>query len=182
MQRLDPELLHHILISTQPHFLTPAHLRLLNGLKPVSRVWAHAVRRILKHHAPSRPMLTLFREDCPAASRLSSWTSPSRPSRATTTAPPASPRARAPGTSRRSSATSTTPRSVSPPCASGTSACKSLASTTHACSRPCAPSAPPQKSRTQPTAASPGSTPSFSPACTSDTHSSKPGSPSTSSA
>jgi hypothetical protein len=64
MQRLDPELLHHILHSMQPQFLTPAHLRLLNNLKPVSRTWAHAVRHILKHHAPARPMLERFREDC----------------------------------------------------------------------------------------------------------------------
>jgi hypothetical protein len=64
MQRLDPELLHHILSSMQPQFLTPAHLRLLNGLKPVSRAWAQAVRRVLKQHAPARPMLERFREDC----------------------------------------------------------------------------------------------------------------------
>jgi hypothetical protein len=64
MQRLDPELLHHILTCTQPHFLTPAHLRLLNSLKAVSRAWAHAARRVLRQHAPTRPMLEVFREDC----------------------------------------------------------------------------------------------------------------------
>jgi hypothetical protein len=64
MQRLDPELLHHILSCMQPPFLTPAHLRSLNSLKAVSRAWAHAVRRLLKQHAPARPMLEVFREDC----------------------------------------------------------------------------------------------------------------------
>ncbi len=64
MQRLDPELLHHILSCMQPPFLTPAHLRSLNSLKAVSRAWAHAVRHILRQHAPTRPMLELFREDC----------------------------------------------------------------------------------------------------------------------
>jgi hypothetical protein len=64
MQRLDPELLHHILTCTQPQFITPAHLRLLNSLKTVSRAWAHAARRVLRQHAPTRPMLEVFREDC----------------------------------------------------------------------------------------------------------------------
>ena len=40
MQRLDPELLHHILLFTQPAFLTPAHLRVLSSRKAVSRAWA----------------------------------------------------------------------------------------------------------------------------------------------
>ena len=64
MQRLDPELLHHILNYTQPPFLTPAHLRLLNSLKAVNTTWHHAIRRVLKQHAPTRPLLELFREDC----------------------------------------------------------------------------------------------------------------------
>ena len=64
MQRLDPELLHHILTCTQPQFLTPEHLRLLNSLKAVNTTWSHAVRRVLRQHAPSRAMLERFREDC----------------------------------------------------------------------------------------------------------------------
>jgi hypothetical protein len=64
MQRLDPELLLHILHYTSPSFVAPAHLRRLNSLKAVSRTWARAVRHVLKQHAPSRAMLELFREDC----------------------------------------------------------------------------------------------------------------------
>jgi hypothetical protein len=64
MQRLDPELLHHVLLLTFPHFLTPAHLRLLNSLKAVSTAWRHAVHRVLRQHAPARAMLDVFREDC----------------------------------------------------------------------------------------------------------------------
>jgi hypothetical protein len=64
MQRLDPELLHHILTCTQPAFLTPAHLRLLNSFKTVNTTWHQAARRLLRHHAPARPMLEVFREDC----------------------------------------------------------------------------------------------------------------------
>ena len=64
MQRLDPELLLHILHYTSASFVTPAHLRRLNSLKAVSRTWARAVRHVLKQHAPSRAMLELFREDC----------------------------------------------------------------------------------------------------------------------
>jgi len=64
MQRLDPELLHHILLFTQPAFLTPAHLRLLNSFKTVNTTWHQAARRLLRHHAPARPMLEVFREDC----------------------------------------------------------------------------------------------------------------------
>jgi hypothetical protein len=64
MQRLDPELLHHILSCLQPAFLTPAHLRLLNGLKVVNTAWLKAARRLLRQHVPARPMLTFFREDC----------------------------------------------------------------------------------------------------------------------
>ena len=64
MHRLDPELLHHILISTSHSFVTPAHLRRLNSLKAVSRTWARAVRHVLRQYAPTRPMLELFREDC----------------------------------------------------------------------------------------------------------------------
>jgi len=48
----------------QPQFLTPAHLRSLNSLKAVNKAWAHVIRRLLKHHAPARPMLDVFREDC----------------------------------------------------------------------------------------------------------------------
>ena len=70
MQRLDPELLHHILNYTQPPFLTPAHLRLLNSLKAVNTAWSHAVRRVLKQHAPSYPMLEVFRQDCGSESLL----------------------------------------------------------------------------------------------------------------
>jgi hypothetical protein len=47
MQRLDPELLHHILLFTQPAFLTPSHLRLLNSLKAVNTAWLKAARRLL---------------------------------------------------------------------------------------------------------------------------------------
>ena len=64
MQRLDPELLHHVLLLTFPLFLTPGHLRLLNSLKAVSSAWRHAVHRVLRQHAPARAMLELFREDC----------------------------------------------------------------------------------------------------------------------
>jgi len=64
MQRLPPELLHHILACMQPPCPTPAHLRSLNSLKAVSRAWARALRHSLKQHAPARPMLALFREDC----------------------------------------------------------------------------------------------------------------------
>ena len=64
MQRLDPELLLHILHYTSPSFVAPAHLRRLNSLKAVSRTWARAVRHVLRQYAPTRPMLELFREDC----------------------------------------------------------------------------------------------------------------------
>jgi hypothetical protein len=64
MQRLDPELLHHVLSCMHPAFVTPEHLRLLNSLKAVSTAWSHAVRRVLKQYASTRAMLELFREDC----------------------------------------------------------------------------------------------------------------------
>ena len=64
MQRLPPELLHHIISCVQPQFLTPAHLRSLNSLKAVNKSWSRVIRRVLKQHAPARPMLALFREDC----------------------------------------------------------------------------------------------------------------------
>ena len=64
MQRLAPELLLHIFSHVQPQFITPAHLRCLNSLKAVNKIWAHTVRRVLRQHAPSRAMLELFRQDC----------------------------------------------------------------------------------------------------------------------
>jgi len=64
MQRLDPELLVHILQCSAPSLVTPAHLRVLNSLKAVSTAWSHAVRRVLKQYASTRAMLELFREDC----------------------------------------------------------------------------------------------------------------------
>jgi hypothetical protein len=64
MQRLDPELLHHVLSCMHPAFVTPEHLRVLNSLKAVSTAWAHAVRRVLPQYASTRAMLELFREDC----------------------------------------------------------------------------------------------------------------------
>ena len=66
MQRLDPDLLTHILhcMLSNGALLTPAHLRALNGLKAVSRTWARAVRHVLQQHAPSHAMLAVFRGDC----------------------------------------------------------------------------------------------------------------------
>ena len=64
MQRLDPELLVHILHYTSASFVTPAHLRRLNSLKAVNTTWSSAIRRVLRQHAPTRAMLELFRQDC----------------------------------------------------------------------------------------------------------------------
>jgi hypothetical protein len=64
MQRLDPDLVQHILTCMQLAFLTPEHLRLVNSLKSVNKAWSHVIRRLLKQDAPARPMLEVFREDC----------------------------------------------------------------------------------------------------------------------
>ncbi len=70
MQRLDPDLVQHILTWMQPSFLTPEHLRLVNSLKAVNKAWSHVMRRLLKQHAPARAMLEVFREDCEATHPL----------------------------------------------------------------------------------------------------------------
>ena len=64
MQRLDPDLLVHILQCSAPGLVSTSHLRRLNSLKAVNKTWASAIHRVLKKHAPSRAMLELFREDC----------------------------------------------------------------------------------------------------------------------
>ena len=43
---------------------TPAGLSLLNGLKAVNKQWLLAARRVLRVHAGSAGMLSLFRHDC----------------------------------------------------------------------------------------------------------------------
>jgi hypothetical protein len=66
MQRLDPDLLTHILhcMLSNNALLTPAHLRALNSLKAVSSAWSAVIRRLLKQYASTRAMLEVFREDC----------------------------------------------------------------------------------------------------------------------